>query len=92
MKITGQNPYAKVEATRSDPKRGVKEDSSLRSSATGQAATEVKLSGTAQALQEARSPETPDLDRIAELRAQVERGELEIDPQRIADAMLRDER
>lgn len=97
MKITGNNPYRRADAARSERLRSTprgEESGSGRASRSGgnQAATEVRLSGAAQSLQEARAPETPDAEKVERLRSLVEQGQLEIDPTRIADAMLRDER
>jgi len=52
----------------------------------------VAVSPGAQALAAARAPETPDAARIAALQRAIAEGTFEVDPQRIAEAMLREER
>ncbi|MCC6876610.1 MAG: flagellar biosynthesis anti-sigma factor FlgM [Sandaracinaceae bacterium] len=84
MKIQGQGPVT-FSRTGSSIRTG---ETSQRSSAVG----DVKVSQSARALADLRAPETPDPERIAKLRGQIERGELEIDPEKIAETMLREER
>lgn len=52
----------------------------------------VSVSSEAQALAQARAPETSDMPKVAKLREAIEKGEFQVDPERIADAMLREER
>ncbi len=55
-------------------------------------AVKVSVSTRARRLAEARGPEQPDEARIQRLRDAIEKGTLDVDPARIADAMLREER
>lgn len=52
----------------------------------------VSVSSRARQLAEARAPEKPDQARIARLKEAVEKGTLDVDPAKIANAMLREER
>jgi flagellar biosynthesis anti-sigma factor FlgM len=53
---------------------------------------QVRLSGQARALAGARAPETPDLEKVARLRDALEKGTFKVDLEKIADAMIREER
>ncbi|MEM6960603.1 MAG: flagellar biosynthesis anti-sigma factor FlgM [Myxococcota bacterium] len=57
-----------------------------------QHSTSVELSGAAKHLADARAEQKPDLERIERLRAAIEDGSFEIDPARIAERMLEEER
>ena len=84
MKING--PYR---PTAIDTSRGsVRASDGPKSSPT----ETVKVSSQAQALAQARAPETPDMPKVQKLREAIERGQFKADPERIADAMLREER
>ncbi|MGF1465930.1 MAG: flagellar biosynthesis anti-sigma factor FlgM [Sandaracinaceae bacterium] len=89
MKVTGSHPYTRVDKPRTDPPASPPEGGRRPS---GEDAAEVRISDTAQVLRDVRSPEVPDAERIARLKAAIDNGELEVDAERIADAMLRDER
>ncbi len=52
----------------------------------------VRLSGEADLLQNARQPERTDRQRVEKLRLSLSEGTFEVDPYKIADAMLREER
>ena len=54
-------------------------------------AERVRISGQAQALADARAPESIDSQKVARLRESFEKGTFKIDLDRIADAMLREE-
>ncbi len=89
MKITGHNPYARVDSTRRHADRGGSE----RPEAGGVRgeATEVRMSPAAEAFSHARAPERPDPERIERLRQAIANGELKIDPRKIAARMLEEE-
>lgn len=91
MKINGHNPYSKIEPARpvSEHSRAEDQGSSV---ASGGAAAEVRMSDTAHALRDARAPEQPDPAKVERLRAAIARGELRIDPDKIAARMLEEER
>lgn len=93
MKITGNNPYARVEAARNRGPRAKDGGSDPPSASPNKGvSTEVQISDGAAALRDLRSPESPDTDRVQRLKQAVEDGTFEVDPQRIADGILRDER
>lgn len=87
MKIQGHPP------TSIDPRTVQRErETPVPKPPTGGGAAEVRVSDSAKALGDARAPEQPDSARIERLRERVAKGELVIDAERIADAMLREER
>jgi flagellar biosynthesis anti-sigma factor FlgM len=88
MKIQGQSPPSSIESLRTSRER----TSRTSTSSSRPSDPDVQVSTVAKVLGEARAPETPDVDRIGRLREQVESGRLTIDAERIADAMLREER
>jgi flagellar biosynthesis anti-sigma factor FlgM len=51
----------------------------------------VRLSGQAQAIADARAPESADAAKVARLRDSIQNGSFKIDLDRIVDAMLREE-
>ena len=79
MKITGQNPYSKIESTR-ERKGAPASESAKAESAVGRPAAEVEMSDAARAMREAR------------LKQAILDGEFRIDPERIASAMFDEER
>ena len=52
----------------------------------------VQVSSQAQALAQARAPETPDMPKVQKLKEQIERGTFKADPEKIAEAMLSEEK
>ncbi|MEC7522271.1 MAG: flagellar biosynthesis anti-sigma factor FlgM [Myxococcota bacterium] len=91
MKITGQNPYAKIESTR-ERKGAPSSESAPAERAVGRPAAEVEMSDAARATRELRAPERPDAEKVARLKQAILDGEFRIDPDRIASAMLDEER
>ncbi|GAB5542210.1 MAG: flagellar biosynthesis anti-sigma factor FlgM [Sandaracinaceae bacterium] len=91
MKITGQNPYSKIESTR-ERKGAPASESAKAESAVGRPAAEVEMSDAARAMREARAPEQPDAQKVARLKQAILDGEFRIDPERIASAMFDEER
>ncbi|HJL19623.1 MAG TPA: flagellar biosynthesis anti-sigma factor FlgM [Sandaracinaceae bacterium LLY-WYZ-13_1] len=91
MKISGHTPYAKIESTRAGERGPAEGRESSEASPTG-AAAEVRMSDAARAMRDAHAPERPDEAKVARLRELVERGDFQIDAERIASAMLDEER
>lgn len=85
MKVNGTYRPAALDSARGSVRLS---DDAYRTS-TGET---VSVSPQAQALAQARAPETTDMPKVMKLRAAIERGEFKADPERIADAMLREER
>lgn len=57
----------------------------------GPSGERVEVSQQAQAMASVRDPEAPDLGRIEQLKAAIADGTFQIDAERIADAMMREE-
>jgi flagellar biosynthesis anti-sigma factor FlgM len=55
------------------------------------AAEQVRISGQAKALSDARAPEVADAEKVARLRDSLSKGTFKVDHEKIADAMLREE-
>ena len=89
MKIQGQNPYSKVHS-RKDSKSRSGTDGQAKSSSSG-AATAVNVSSTARNLVTLHAPEEADLSKVERLREAVEQGTFQVDAEKIADAMVREE-
>jgi flagellar biosynthesis anti-sigma factor FlgM len=68
--------------------RGVVSNDDARPANPGE---RVRLSGQAQALADARGPESADAAKVARLRDSIQNGSFKIDLDRIVDAMLREE-
>lgn len=88
MKIQGQPPVSSLDARSVQRER----DSRAPRSASVGATTDVRVSDGARALGDARAPEQPDDARVERLRGELASGRLVVDADRIADAMLREER
>jgi flagellar biosynthesis anti-sigma factor FlgM len=83
MKVNGPSrPSATYEP------RGVVSNDDARPANPGE---RVRLSGQAQALADARAPESVDAQKVARLRDSIQNGSFKIDLDRIVDAMLREE-
>jgi len=54
-------------------------------------AAEVQVSRVARAFDELRAPERPDAEKVERLRAAITRGELHVDPEKIAARMIEEE-
>lgn len=87
MKIQGPHVPNGLKPARSQNRP---EESNSASSPKGK--DHVAVSGGAQRLAAARAPETPDAGRIAVLREAIEKGSFEVDPRRIAESMVKEER
>lgn len=90
MKIDGTNArgaLGRVE-TKQDGKAREQDATAVRGGDT----VKVSVSSRARRLAEARAPEKPDQARIQKMREMVEKGTLDVDPAKIASAMLREER
>lgn len=87
MKISGHNPYTRIDSKSRDRRSNKPEGAAgVRTEAA-----QVAMSDTAKAMSEARAPEKPDADRIERLRAAIANGELKIDAQAIAARMMEEE-
>lgn len=54
-------------------------------------AERVRISGQANALADARAPETADAEKVSRLRTALEKGTFQVDLDKVADAMIREE-
>lgn len=88
MKISGHNPYSRIDSSKGREKRS---DAPTDASGVRAEAAQVAMSDTAKALAEARAPEKPDQSRIERLREAIANGELKIDAQKIAARMMEEE-
>ena len=90
MKVNGSpNPHQRTEAAKERQEQLAEE---LKERREGTPRNDgVQVSDVARALTAARSPETPDSDRIERLRAEIENGTFQIDAEAIAEAMLKEE-
>ena len=86
MKVNGPYRPAALDTTRGIVRRKDGDDSRTSTTET------VQVSSEAQALAQARAPESPDMPKVQKLRESIENGTFKPDAERIADAMLREER
>ncbi len=84
MKITGSIRTAYVQS----PKARARADKSGSQPPKGE---RVEVSRAARELAAARAPETPDTARVERLRAAIADGSFEVDPDAIAEQMLKEE-
>jgi flagellar biosynthesis anti-sigma factor FlgM len=85
MKIRGTQTPARVDVVERASVRPKNSPSSVR-------AERVRVSEEAKAFADARGPEAPDRARIERIIEAIRSGQFAIDAERIADAMLREER
>lgn len=91
MKVQGGNPRTQVERVSTPTVQG-RNDGKAAARVERAGGEQVRVSDLGKKLAAARSPESPDAERIERLRGLVESGKLTVDPAAIADAMLREER
>lgn len=89
MKINGPDVQARVRYTRSAEE--TKEVGRARNAGTGEAAA-VRVSDGARVMGGMRAPESPDMEKVARLRAAIDSGDFKVDPEAIASRMMEEER
>jgi flagellar biosynthesis anti-sigma factor FlgM len=89
MKVNGTQPRAGLDRV-SAPKGSPGARGGVGPTSAG--AQQVQVSTASRALASARAPETPDEARISALREAIASGTFKVDPELIADRMLREER
>jgi flagellar biosynthesis anti-sigma factor FlgM len=90
MKVNGTNASPQVE--RVSAAQPAREASKAAASRRADAGEQVQVSSASKRLASVRQPEVPDQKKIDEMRDRIAKGTLDINPQAIAGAMIREER
>ena len=95
MKISDQNASVNIDAYINQVKKNQEADPSAESTAQQQRKRDsVELSKTAKELQTARKlmEQVPEIrtDKVAHLKAQIENGTFEIDPDKLAEKLIKE--
>ena len=89
MKIPSHGQRERVGLRPDSPSRGGGGGRGVRRSS--EPAAQVAVSASARAFEDLRAPERPDAAKVQRLRDAIARGELRIDPERIAARMIEEE-